>query len=119
MPYDPKLVDTLRKLVPLVELHQDESITEMKMFGGICFCLNRKMLAGVEKDRIVVRISDSDYRLGLERGLVHPMDLTGKPMRNFAFLDQKAAIDSDQLMSRIRASAEYVRTHMLGSVRGE
>ncbi len=114
MPYDPELVARLRPIVMGIELAETEELTERKMFGGICFALNGKMLSGVEKDRVVVRVTDSDLQDGIEDGSLLPMDLTGKPMRNFAFLSGRNLESDEAILRRIQSSADYVREHMFG-----
>lgn len=83
------------------------------MFGGTCITLNGKMLSGVEKDRIVIRVTDSELELGLENGTLVPMDLTGRPMRNFAFLTERSMADDESILRWIQHSAQYVRDYML------
>jgi len=47
MPYDPLIADRLRNVLPNFELRPGEEIREIKMFSGLCFTLNKKMLIGV------------------------------------------------------------------------
>lgn len=113
MPFDPELASRLQGIVSRLELQDNEVVLERKMFGGICTMLNGKMLAGVEKDRIVVRATDSELELGLADGSLVPMDLTGKPMRNFAFLSLSSMSSDESILLRVQASAQYIRAFML------
>lgn len=117
MPYDPHLADRIESLLPGLNLLPEEEIGKLKMFGGLCFSLNKKMLVGVTNERVVVRISNEDFAAGLENGTVDPMDLTGRPLRNFAFLNPDSVISDEFLMDRIERSATYVRDYMLSKSR--
>jgi TfoX/Sxy family transcriptional regulator of competence genes len=79
------------------------------MFGGLCFTLNGKMLAGTGKDRLMVRLSDDDLRQTLESGAADPMDFTGKPLRNFAYIREGHYESDEALLEWISKSADFVR----------
>ncbi|MDQ3016653.1 MAG: TfoX/Sxy family protein [Bacteroidota bacterium] len=63
--------------------------TSKKMFGGLCYLVDDKMLMGVEKDRLMVRIDPEDEALAMEKKGVKPMDFTGRVMKGYAFVDEK------------------------------
>lgn len=86
------------------------------MFGGLCFTLNGKMLVGLAKDgRIVVRLSSSELGQALAAGRAEPMDFTGKPMKNFAYVSAQEFERPGELAAWIEQSARYVRENMLGT----
>lgn len=68
--------------------------TEKKMFGGVCFLVDDKMLIGVEKERIMARIDPEDEAKALKKKGAKPMDFTGRVMKGFLFIDDKA-VDKD------------------------
>ena len=109
MPYDPHLADQIRAALPALALREGETLGETKMFGGLCFTLNGKMLIGIDKSRFIIRINDEAYERELRAGRIAPMDLTGRPLRNFAFL-----LTADPLLDWIEISASFVREEMLG-----
>lgn len=114
MAYDLELAELLRRVIVHVPVNDSEMIVETKMFGGLCFTLNGKMLVGIDKSRLVIRISTDRYEQELLAGRIAPMDLTGRPLRNFAFL-AKTSWDTDaELSAWIEHSAQYVRENMLG-----
>ena len=114
MPYDPNLADRLREILPLIKLKDGEALGETKMFGGLCFTLNGKMLIGIDKSRLVVRLSDEDYSRELDAGRVLPMDLTGRPLRNFAFVSEGSFEQNADILEWAERSTKFVREHMLG-----
>lgn len=114
MAYDPEIAERLRAVVPQYLLKEGEVITETKMFGGICFTLNGKMLIGIDKSRLVVRLTTEDYEEQNAKGRALPMDLTGRPLRNFAYLVDDAWQTDEELLDWIDKSTKYVREFMLG-----
>lgn len=114
MPYNADLADRLRQVLPALTLNESEELGETKMFGGLCFTLNGKMLIGIDKDRLVVRLCDDDLARELEVGRVLPMDLTGRPLRNFAFVQSGSFEEDLDLLVWARLSVRFVREHMLG-----
>src|SRR5688572_32371003 len=69
--------------------------TDKKMFGGICFLVDDKMLMGVEKERLMVRIDPEDESKALKKKGAKPMDFTGRIMKGFLFIDDDA-VDMDK-----------------------
>lgn len=61
MAYDKGLATRIREL-----LSQTKGIVEKKMFGGLCFLLDGKMICGVLKDDLIAKIGREDHE-GLPR----------------------------------------------------
>jgi len=75
------LVERIEKL-----LRRRRSVTQKKMFGGVCFLVNGNMCCGVERDKLVVRVRLEQYEQLLRRRHVKPMDFTGRPLRGFVYV---------------------------------
>jgi hypothetical protein len=64
-----------------------------KFMGGYCFFVDDKMCVGIDidkstgKDRLMVRIGEEAMTEALTKTGCRPMDITGKPMKGFAFVD--------------------------------
>jgi len=86
MPYDAALADAMR-----AALKGRPGITEKKMFGGVCWMLHGHMLCGVEVGRYMFRVGTEAQDEALARPGARPMDITGKPMRGFVWVDASAA----------------------------
>jgi hypothetical protein len=56
-------------------------VTEKRMFGGLTFMLADKMCCGVVKDELMVRVGPEGYEAALKEPGAHPMDFTGRPLR--------------------------------------
>ena len=86
-----------------------QSIGEVRMFGGMCFMLNGNMLCGVDRARLMFRVGKDQYADAVARPGARPMDITGKPMAGFVFVDP-AKCDARTLKSWIGLAESYVCT---------
>jgi hypothetical protein len=75
-------------------LRERRGIVERKMFGGFCWMLDGNMLAGVEVGRYMFRVGKALEAEALARPGARPMDITGRPMRGFVWVDADAAIEA-------------------------
>lgn len=112
MAYDLVAAERIRGVLDRLPLLPNEITGELRMFGGLCFSLNGKMLVGVGKGQIMVRMETDDLERALEEGFATPMDFTGKPLRNFAYLTEAAMAADEDLFHWIERSAAFVRKHM-------
>ena len=85
MPYDQKLADRMRGA-----LQSRPGVVEKKMFGGYCWMLHGNMLCGVEVGRFMFRVGVAQEADALARPGARPMDITGKPMKGFVWVDATA-----------------------------
>ena len=102
MPFDAPLADAMR-----AALHGHAGIAERKMFGGICWMLHGNMLCGVEVGRYMFRVGAELESQALARRGARPMDITGRPMRGFVWVDAAAAKGA-ALKSWIALAERYV-----------
>ena len=102
MPYDPHLAERMRKA-----LQTRAGIVEKKMFGGVCWMLNGNMLCGVEVGRFMFRVGKDREAQALRRPGASAMDITGRPMAGFLWVDA-AHTEGAALDAWIRLAAEYV-----------
>lgn len=89
MPHDPHLAKLMRET-----LASRPGISERKMFGGYCWMLHGNMLCGVEVGRYMFRVGKELEPEALERPGASPMDITGRPMGGFVWVDAEAALDA-------------------------
>ncbi len=103
MPFDTQLADRIRQV-----LKNKRHISERKMFGGVCFMFQGKMLCGVEKNNMVVRVGPNQYEAALKASHVRPMDFTGKPLRGFIYVSQEGLKSDKKLLDWIDLARTYV-----------
>lgn len=82
-------------------------VTEIKMFGGLCFTVRGNMAVGVTGDDLMVRLSSEDGAEALERPGVRPMDFTGRPMKGFVFVNAEGLRTEPMLRSWVDKGAEF------------
>lgn len=108
MAFDLQVAELTRStLLPL--LAEAEVLKEIRMFGGLCLTVDTRMVAGVLDDRVLIRIPTDVYARELALGRVSPMDFTGKPLKNFAFLDRNLGAGPEALRGHLEISLAYVR----------
>jgi len=96
MPYDEYQVDRISQCLR----DKNADFISKKMFGGMLFMLDVKMLCGVHYDKkkktdlLMARIGIEASPAALLRSGCHPMDFTGRPMRGYVFVTPEG-YDSD------------------------
>jgi hypothetical protein len=104
MPFDEFLAARIRDA-----LARTKGVEEKKMFGCICFLLNGNVLAGVWKDRLIVRLGPDEGEAALREPHVRAFDITGNAVRlRFTHLCH---------IPRERADRFCVRRRPIGSLR--
>lgn len=81
MAYDEKLAERIRKV-----LAGKKSVTEKKMFGGLCFMVGGNMACGIVGDELMVRVGPESYEKFLTEKHAREMDFTGKPMKGMLYV---------------------------------
>lgn len=81
MVFDEELADRTR-----AALGDVRGVTEIRMFGGLCFTVHGNMAVGVTGDDLMVRLAPQDGEAALAEPGVRPMDFTGRPMKGFVFV---------------------------------
>jgi TfoX/Sxy family transcriptional regulator of competence genes len=85
------------------------AVREVRMFGGLCFILNGNMLAGTSKRGLLVRVGKARYAQALARAHVRPMEMTGRPMEGYIFVDPPPD-DERALRDWLELAAGFVNT---------
>lgn len=105
MAYSEKLADRVREV-----LARRDDIVEKKMFGGLAFMLRGNMAAGVHRDSLMVRVGIDDYEQALTEPHARPMDLTGKPLRGFVFVDEEGLVSDADLGGWVQRGVTHALT---------
>lgn len=86
---------------------QKAIVDERKMFGGICFLYKNKMTVGVNREALMARVVGKKMDSVLAEDHVRPMDFTGKPLKEFIFIDPKGYETEEQLSRWIELGMEH------------
>ena len=105
MAYDEALADRVRDT-----LARRSGLTEKKMFGGIGFMLNGNMCCGVVKEELMVRVGPDGHEGAVMQPHARPMDLTGRPMIGFVFVDRQGVQKAHALQQWVERGASFAES---------
>lgn len=105
MAYDRRLAERVR-----LELGRFKGVDEIEMFGGVCFMLRGRMVVGVLKDELLVRLPREQDAATSREPHVRPMDMTGRRMRGFHLVSRAGLRTAPQLRRWIERCADHAAT---------
>jgi TfoX/Sxy family transcriptional regulator of competence genes len=103
MPYNEQLAQRIEETFRTCGI----SFVAKKMMGGLCYMVDHKMCVGVDKDRLMARLDPEIYEASLRKKGCLPMDITGRPLKGFVFISQKAIKSQKELGYWIGKALEY------------
>ena len=83
MAYDLELDELLNSKV------MKYNMKKKKMFGGTCYLENEKMVCGIWKDNIILRIGEEESVKALKEKKAMVFDITGKPMKGWVMVNKR------------------------------
>ena len=104
MALDEDLAERMR-----VALAGTGGVREVRMFGGLCFMLNGNMVAGTSKRGLLVRVGKDQQSNALARPGAKRMEMTGRPMEGYIFVDPPP-IDDRSLQEWLALAVAFVNT---------
>jgi TfoX/Sxy family transcriptional regulator of competence genes len=104
MALDENLAERIR-----VGLAGTGTVREVRMFGGLCFMLNGNMVAGTSKRGLLVRVGKEQQFDALTRPGARPMEMTGRPMEGYVFVDPPPS-DDRSLRDWLNLAVAFVQT---------
>jgi hypothetical protein len=85
------------------------TVREVRMFGGLCFMLNGNMVAGISKRGLMVRVGKDQQPSALARPGAKRMEMTGRPMEGYIFVDPPPP-DDRSLQDWLALAVAFVKT---------
>ena len=102
MAYDEELAERVRAaLGPVL------GVTEIRMFGGLCYTIGGNMAVGVTGQDLMVRLDPASAEAALAEPGARPMDFTGRPMRGFVFVGPEGMKTNRSLRSWVDRSVVH------------
>lgn len=101
MAFDAELADRIRD-----ELAGDLSISEKRMFGGLCLLCNGNMAVGIVGDRLMVRVGPEHWESALSDPDAYEMDFTGRSMKGFVYVDPRG-LEGDGLRTWLEKGLSF------------
>jgi hypothetical protein len=105
--------EELAKRIENVFNKKNIRVESKKFMGGYCFFLNEKMCVGLDidkktnKDRLMSRIGIDAMENSLKKRGCRPMDITGRPMKGFVFVDPEGYESDEDLSYWIQLAVDY------------
>lgn len=82
-------------------------IEEKKMFGGLAFMFKGKMSVAIIGEKLMVRVVSGKFKNVLKKPYVEEMDFTGKPLKNFIYVNPPGFNSEQDLAKWINLGIEY------------
>ena len=81
-----------------------------KMFGGLCFMVNRHMCVGIVGDLLMARVGPTQYEECLNHKYVTEMDFTGKSMKGMVYVKPEGLSEDKELAHWLGICESYIMT---------
>lgn len=85
------------------------AVREVKMFGGIGFMLNGNLMAAASKRGLLLRVGKDGQRDALARPGARPMEMRGRTMKGYIYVDP-TALDDRALRAWLKLARAFVQT---------
>lgn len=105
MPFDEGLAQRVRDVT-----QSEPSMSERKMFGGLCFMSSGHMCFGVLGDEIMVRVGPDAHEEALQLDSAREMDFTGRSMRGMVYVGSDGISEDEELEVWLRRGLSYARS---------
>ncbi len=112
MPFDTTLSERVRNGLLALPSPIRSDMTEKNMFGGIAFLLRGKMTVGIIGNELVVRVLPEKMEEMLKLDYVRPMDFSGKPMKEFAYVAPAGLEKKEHIDHWIALGIEHARNKL-------
>ena len=103
MPYSEFLADRVRQTLK----ENNVAFEEKRMFGGLCYFVDDKMLTGVFKEELMVRIDPKNEAGYLLKEECREMDETNHSMKGFLMINPEGVDMDDDLDNWIKRCLEF------------
>lgn len=105
MAADPGMLEQMRE-----DIGPRAGLSEIRMFGGVCFMLDGHMVGGVHGKGAIFRVGKDRHEEGLGLPGARPMSFTARPMGGMVELSPDA-FARDETRSRLMEMAlDFVRS---------
>jgi hypothetical protein len=104
MPYNLDLEKMIDPLAAKLEIDDKK-----KMFGGICYLKGGKMVFGIHKQWLILRMNPENASDLLEKKGVKPFNITGRPMKGWLMIEPEEIEKLGGLIKLLALSHDYVQ----------
>lgn len=112
MPYNEQLEARINQLW-LERFPEAQAEVEVKkMFGGLVYLFRGKMTIGIVGDDLMARIPREAMQEVLREDSVRPMDFTGRPLKEFVFVEASCFKGPEELARWIQLGLDHARIQL-------
>lgn len=86
------------------------TVTEQKMFGGVCFMLNGNMLAGASPRGLLVRVGKEGHERAVKRPHSRPMEQGGRSMAGYIVVANEGVARDTDLKAWLDLAVGHVKS---------
>jgi TfoX/Sxy family transcriptional regulator of competence genes len=99
------------KLAAAVRAHFEsvEAVREVRMFGGVGFMLHGNLVAAASKRGLLLRVGKDGHHKALARPGTRPMEMRGRTMEGYVYVDPKA-LKANALKAWLDEASQFVKT---------
>lgn len=105
MVFSKSLADRVRQVVK-----GRRNIVEKRMFGGLVFLLNGKMLVGIWETSLIARLGIEQAKMALKKANVSQFEVADRPMKGWVMVDPDGLESDLQLADWVELATEFVST---------
>lgn len=109
MAFDEGLAERIRETL-IRRPDFSDNFSEKQMFGGISFMCHGQVFVGIFGDVLMARVGPNQYRSALAKPHVREMDITGKPMNGYVFIDPPGFEEDEDLEKWVLLCRSYVQS---------
>ena len=91
-------------------LKNEASLTEKKMFGGLCFFINGNMLCGVDKTGGMFRVGKDNEPAALNLPGISPFTMTGRKMGGLVQANENLFTNQGQLTDILSLALSFAKS---------
>jgi len=73
---------------------EKDSMIRKKMFGGTCYLSENKMVCGVWKEYLILRLGENQAKEELQNGFGKAFDITGKAMKGWIMVNKDLTVEN-------------------------
>lgn len=102
MAYDEELAERVRASLGAVK-----GVTEIRMFGGLCYTIRGNMAVGITGEDLMVRMAADTAEAALKEPHARLMDFTGRPMKGFLYVGPEGLRTQKMLERWVGRGVDY------------
>lgn len=104
MAYDETIAARVR-----AALADQEGLEEKRMFGGVAFLLHGHMCCGVQEDRLILRLGETQGNAAFGPPYVKPFAPTGRAMKGWVTVEGEGIAADAALANWLQQAAAFTR----------